>query len=166
MISFEDDGKVGQVANVMISRDQPHGKIVKIDDSTLNARDVQFRAWDIDRWNAVTPWNALPLPTTLSVADWMDAMITYSDNGATRALLLKLHQMNQVSAMNAGFAALGLTSLMAPSRSMASRTFKTSGRAMPPQKSPLPTRPGSHGTTAPMAASWKTFPAKPSAPTS
>ena len=162
VISLEDDGKVGQVTNVIISRDQPNGKIVKIDDATLSATDVQFRAWDIDRWNGVTPWNAQPLPTALNtpsakkatnfaspypaslfkilvawhvmklvdsgqltlatlvtdadgttktVAAWMDAMITYSDNGATRALLLKLHQMNQVDAMNAGFAALGLTSL-------------------------------------------------------
>jgi hypothetical protein len=161
VITLDERGRVDDVANVIISRDQPRGRLVSIDSKTMAPRDVTFRAWDIDRWNGDTPWDQQPLPTalnepkrsrtdfaspypaslfkilvawhvmtlvddgkvaldapftdstgaTLTVAEWMDAMITFSDNAATRAMVFMLHQMNEVDAMNAGFAALGLTTL-------------------------------------------------------
>ncbi len=162
VITLDRRGRVDDVANVIISRDQPHGKIVKIDERQMTARDVRFRAWDIDRWNGEVPWQQQPLPaalntprdrrttdfaspypaslfkvmvawhvmqlvddgtlaldtpltdavgSTLTLDQWMDAMITFSDNAATRALMFTLHQLGQVDAMNAGFGALGLTTL-------------------------------------------------------
>lgn len=42
---------------------------------------------------------------------WLDAMITYSDDGSACALLQQLHRLNQITAMNNEFRALGLTTL-------------------------------------------------------
>lgn len=46
-----------------------------------------------------------------SLQEWLEPMITYSDNNSTRALLKLLHDMNQVGAMNAEFRNLGLGTL-------------------------------------------------------
>jgi beta-lactamase class A len=48
---------------------------------------------------------------TRAIRDWMDPMITYSDNQSTRALLRLLHERKQIDAMNAGFRSLGLGTL-------------------------------------------------------
>jgi beta-lactamase class A len=48
---------------------------------------------------------------TRSIRDWMDPMITYSDNQSTRALLRLLHERKEVDAMNEGFRRLGLGTL-------------------------------------------------------
>jgi hypothetical protein len=48
---------------------------------------------------------------TRLIRDWMNPMITYSDNNSTQALLKLLHDLNQVTAMNAEFRNLGLGTL-------------------------------------------------------
>jgi hypothetical protein len=48
---------------------------------------------------------------TRLLRDWMDPMITYSDNESTRALLKLLHDLNQVTVMNNAFRDLGLGTL-------------------------------------------------------
>jgi hypothetical protein len=48
---------------------------------------------------------------TRDIRDWMDPMITYSDNQSTRALLQLLHERREVDAMNADFRRLGLGTL-------------------------------------------------------
>jgi len=48
---------------------------------------------------------------TRAISDWMDPMITYSDNQSTRALLRLLHERKQIDPMNAGFRRLGLGTL-------------------------------------------------------
>jgi hypothetical protein len=162
VIALDGRGRVEEVANVVLSRDLPDAFEVKVDRSTLSARNVRFRAWDIDRWNGVTDWNAQPLTTalntpdrkrsadfmapypaslfkilvayhvmtlvdsgavsldapftdsagtTLLVSEWMDEMITVSSNSATRAMMFLLHQLDEVDAMNANFARLGLGTL-------------------------------------------------------
>ncbi|HEY9862347.1 MAG TPA: serine hydrolase [Candidatus Obscuribacterales bacterium] len=55
--------------------------------------------------------NEETVPITRLIRDWMDPMIAYSDNQATRALLKLLHDLNQVDAMNAEFRNLGLGTL-------------------------------------------------------
>jgi hypothetical protein len=50
-------------------------------------------------------------PETRLIRDWMEPMITYSDNTSTQALLKLLHDLNQVEAMNAEFRNLGLGTL-------------------------------------------------------
>ncbi len=46
-----------------------------------------------------------------AIRDWLDAMITVSDNHATHALLQLLHQREQIDAMNREFRELGLGTL-------------------------------------------------------
>jgi len=48
---------------------------------------------------------------TRLVRDWMDPMITYSDNNSARAMVKMLWDLNQIDAMHAEFAALGLPTL-------------------------------------------------------
>jgi hypothetical protein len=48
---------------------------------------------------------------TRAVRDWMDPMITYSDNHSARALVKMLWDLNQIDAMNAEFRDLGLGTL-------------------------------------------------------
>ena len=48
---------------------------------------------------------------TRTIRDWMEPMITYSDNASTRALLQLLHARGEVDAMNAEFRRLGLGTL-------------------------------------------------------
>jgi hypothetical protein len=48
---------------------------------------------------------------TRSLGEWMDPMITYSDNHATRALLQMLHQREHIEVMNREFRELGLDTL-------------------------------------------------------
>ena len=48
---------------------------------------------------------------TRAIRDWMDPMITYSDNRSTQALLQLLHRREEVDAMNADFGRLGLGTL-------------------------------------------------------
>jgi len=48
---------------------------------------------------------------TRTVGGWMEEMITISDNKATCALILRLHQLDAVDALNDHFAAIGLPSL-------------------------------------------------------
>jgi len=48
---------------------------------------------------------------TRAIRDWMDPMITYSDNQSTQALLRLLHDRKEIDAMNAGFQRLGLGTL-------------------------------------------------------
>jgi beta-lactamase class A len=48
---------------------------------------------------------------TRTIRDWMDPMITYSDNRSTRALLKLLHDRKEVDDMNAEFQRLGLGTL-------------------------------------------------------
>jgi beta-lactamase class A len=48
---------------------------------------------------------------TRSIRDWMEPMMTYSDNLSAQALLQMMHQRNQVDAMNAEFRDLGLGTL-------------------------------------------------------
>jgi len=50
-------------------------------------------------------------PTTKSYSDWMTEMITVSSNRATCAMLLKLHQLDEVDALNKHFDDIGLPSL-------------------------------------------------------
>ncbi|MFI5954687.1 serine hydrolase [Cryptosporangium sp. NPDC051539] len=50
-------------------------------------------------------------PGTHPVSWWLDAMLTYSDNGATCALLMLLHQRGGIGPMNATLRSLGLTTL-------------------------------------------------------
>lgn len=45
------------------------------------------------------------------VGEWLDAMITYSSNSATCALLMMLHERNGVGDLNASLRSLGLTTL-------------------------------------------------------
>jgi beta-lactamase class A len=48
---------------------------------------------------------------TRAIRDWMDPMITYSDNESTEALLKLLHDRKEIDAMNAGFRSLSLGTL-------------------------------------------------------
>jgi len=48
---------------------------------------------------------------TRALRDWLDPMITYSDNRATRALLQMLHQRGHMEVMNREFRELGLETL-------------------------------------------------------
>ncbi|MFM7427617.1 MAG: DUF4347 domain-containing protein [Elainella sp.] len=48
---------------------------------------------------------------TRRIRGWMNPMITYSDNNATRALVKLLHDRDQIKAMNAEFRSLGLGTL-------------------------------------------------------
>ncbi|TQS40264.1 serine hydrolase [Cryptosporangium phraense] len=50
-------------------------------------------------------------PGTHEVSWWLDAMLTYSDNGATCALLMLLHERGGVTPTNAELRDLGLTTL-------------------------------------------------------
>jgi len=50
-------------------------------------------------------------PTTKSYSDWMTEMITVSSNRATCAMLLQLHQLDEVDALNEHFDEIGLPSL-------------------------------------------------------
>jgi len=49
--------------------------------------------------------------TTQTIGEWLDQMLSYSSNRATCALLKLLHDRDEVDAMNAGMAALGMPSL-------------------------------------------------------
>ena len=77
VIALDDAGRVDEAANVLLSRDVPNGLQVKIDDGSLSARNVQFRAWNIDRWNGVVPWSgqsaevALNAPRDRRAVDFM-----------------------------------------------------------------------------------------------
>ncbi|MFG1924172.1 serine hydrolase [Cryptosporangium sp. NPDC048952] len=50
-------------------------------------------------------------PGRHTVSEWLDAMITYSSNSATCALLMMLHERGGVDPMNAALRSLGLTTL-------------------------------------------------------
>jgi len=50
-------------------------------------------------------------PETRSLRAWLEAMITVSDNTATKALIQKLHQLNRVDSLNREFRSLGLGTL-------------------------------------------------------
>jgi hypothetical protein len=59
------------------------------------------------------PVAAGPLPgaEVRPAGEWLDRMMTLSDNGATRALLRWMHARGEVDRMNRGLAALGLRTL-------------------------------------------------------
>ncbi|GAA0259918.1 serine hydrolase [Cryptosporangium japonicum] len=50
-------------------------------------------------------------PGTHRVSEWLDAMLTYSSNSATCALLMMLHERDGVDPLNATLRSLGLTTL-------------------------------------------------------
>lgn len=50
-------------------------------------------------------------PGKHSISQWLDAMLTYSSNSATCALLMMLHERDGVDSMNADLRSLGLTTL-------------------------------------------------------
>ncbi|WP_157018184.1 serine hydrolase [Cryptosporangium arvum] len=50
-------------------------------------------------------------PGTHRVSEWLDAMLTYSSNSATCALLMMMHQRDGVDPLNATLRSLGLTTL-------------------------------------------------------
>jgi hypothetical protein len=72
------------------------------------ARRAAEGALSLDEWlpDAFAPEQA-PRPAS----EWLDRMMTRSDNGATRALLRWLHGRGEVERMNREFAALGLRTL-------------------------------------------------------
>jgi hypothetical protein len=57
------------------------------------------------------PSSALCGPGTSTVRDWMDAMLTFSSNQATCALLVRLQQLGAVNTLNAELRNLGLGTL-------------------------------------------------------
>lgn len=174
-------GRVTDAANVLLSRDYPSGALVPID-GDLGTRKVRYHAWDIDRWNGDTAWDApwpagsdlvpgregAPLqfmspypaslfkvlvaygvlrlvdggvltldtpvtydppdpgselcgdgdPITRPLRDWIDPMISESNNQSTCAMLKLLHDQpgraagqDGVDVLNQDLAALGLQTL-------------------------------------------------------
>jgi hypothetical protein len=55
--------------------------------------------------------NQIEVQETRLLRDWMNPMITYSDNYSTRALVKLLHDLRQMDALNAEFRRLGLATL-------------------------------------------------------
>lgn len=53
VIELGRDGRARRAADVLLSRDHPHGLAVPID-RNLRTTAVRFRRWDIDRWNGGT----------------------------------------------------------------------------------------------------------------
>lgn len=60
---------------------------------------------------AGVPSSALCGPGTNSVGQWLDAMITWSSNQATCALLVRLHRLGAVTTLNSDLRSLGLGTL-------------------------------------------------------
>ena len=180
VIQLDAEGRAVACANVLLSRDYPNGLVVPVDVNT-GASSVQFRRWEIERWNGGTfaagtnqqlttkGWTnnppltdaddmvpgrtnaphqfmapypaslfkllvafhvmrmvdagALTLDTpftystpttkneTRAIRDWLDPMITVSDNHATHALLQLLHKREHIDVMNREFRELGLGTL-------------------------------------------------------
>ncbi len=57
------------------------------------------------------PATGLCGPGTSTVRGWMDAMITWSSNQATCALIVRLHQLGAIGALNADLRSLGLATM-------------------------------------------------------
>lgn len=55
--------------------------------------------------------NKTEIQETRLLRDWMNPMLTYSDNYSTQALVKLLHDRNQIDALNAEFRRLGLATL-------------------------------------------------------
>lgn len=57
VLSLHPSGRVAGAANVLLSRDYPDGVLAPVG-RDLGTSAVRFRAWDIDRWDGLTPWTA------------------------------------------------------------------------------------------------------------
>jgi hypothetical protein len=186
VIELDRNGRLLDVANVLLSRDYRNGVVVPID-RNYAASSVRFRRWDIERsdggtfsdttgqrlttkgWIDNPPLTAdddivpgreaarlqfmSPYPASLFkllvgyyvmrlvdtgtlgldqsypytvldtsgqtiesqesrlLRDWMNPMLTYSDNYSTQALIKLLYDLNQIDALNAEFRRLGLATL-------------------------------------------------------
>jgi Beta-lactamase enzyme family len=65
---------------------------------------------DLDRPYPYTP-EQTGVPLSRSTREWMDAMITESDNDSAKALLKQLHDLGQIDGLNDGLRRLGLGTL-------------------------------------------------------
>ena len=65
---------------------------------------------------------------TRAVRDWLNPMITYSDNTSARAMVKLLHDMNQIDAMNQEFRDLGLGTLQVNGTSATTGGFWAPGQ--------------------------------------
>lgn len=186
VIQLDRNGKLVDVANVLLSRDYPDGQLVPIDQNYA-ASAVRFRKWDMERFDGGTfsdtngeklttkGWTTNPPLTTADdivsgresaslqfmspypaslfklmiayytmrlvdagdldlnqnytytvlsasgneieiqetrlLSDWLDPMLTFSDNYSTRALVKLLFDLNQLDDLNAEFRRLGLGTL-------------------------------------------------------
>ena len=57
VFALTKSGRVSDAADVLLSRDYPNGALVPIN-RNLGTTSVRYKAWDIDRWDGVTAWNA------------------------------------------------------------------------------------------------------------
>ena len=64
VIELDDRGRAVAAANVQQSRDFPNGRIVRLDDD-LRAQGTDFRAWNLTRWDTLSPadFAGTPYPT-------------------------------------------------------------------------------------------------------
>src|SRR4030081_2036040 len=61
--------------------------------------------------NAGRPAPTLCPPGTSTVRGWMDAMLTWSSNQAACALIVRLHRLGAIGALNADLRSLGLATM-------------------------------------------------------
>lgn len=95
VIALDGDGRPTAAANVLLSRDFPQGRVVSLDENGA-AVGVDWRAWDIDRWDG--DWDA-PFPDGSQIVPGADGDIFMSPYPAsTFKLLIAVHTLRLVDA--------------------------------------------------------------------
>jgi hypothetical protein len=93
VIALDGDGRPTAAANVLLSRDYPQGRVVSLD-ANLAAEGVDWRAWDIDRWDG--DWDA-PFPDGSQIVPGSSGDIFMSPYPAsTFKLLIAVHTLRLV----------------------------------------------------------------------
>jgi hypothetical protein len=57
VLELDAEGRVVAAANVLVSRDYPRGRAVRIDAETLGTKAVRFTRWDLERWDDQKGWS-------------------------------------------------------------------------------------------------------------